>query len=269
MPDKERNANPRHDQEVAKDALELMNVHMMCFAHEIRAPLHNIFSLCYAMKCVRDEVKQDHIYEEIKQEVYRAARVVDNVLSADLGQLGDANLDLRLVDLPALVRKCLETLARLGGERGISVRFEGGEERLTVRADPDMLTLALHNVIHNAVKYAHSHTCVEVRLRRTTEGVRVDVIDRGIGIRADELARVFEPYSMGSVRDSRRVIAGNGLGLFVARKIVQAHGGSISIESHPILGSSRTTGDDQLESHVVRVSLALPLDEGRTGGGMP
>ena len=258
MPDERQNIEPQREDELREQAVEFMHVHLMHLAHEIRAPLHNILSLSYAVTHTKEPRGSERAYKEMKEEIYRVKRVVDNVLSAQLSSRTTRELlYFRRVDLLRLLRESISSFAGLAEERGIVVRLVTEPEGLILTADPEKLILAFGNIIHNAVKYSYSHRHVDVGLRKAAECIRIDIKNYGLGIPADELESVFLPYSRGSARDSRRSIAGTGIGLFVARQILRSHGGDITIASHP---TTPSTDSDPLGRHLVCVSILLPLN---------
>jgi signal transduction histidine kinase len=97
-----------------------------------------------------------------------------------------------------------------------------------VNADAPQLARAITNVVRNAVAYAPETTSVQVTVEETDDNARVRVRDQGPGIAASERHLIFDPFARGKVSDGRE---GRGLGLFIARRIVEAHGGAIGLRS--------------------------------------
>jgi len=102
-------------------------------------------------------------------------------------------------------------------------------DRLVVRADPQQLRSAIANIVRNALAYSPAGSPVKVRVALENGSARVVVSDRGAGVPAEERDRIFEPFTRGRAGSVTR--SGSGLGLFIARRVLEAHGGSISLRS--------------------------------------
>ena len=122
-------------------------------------------------------------------------------------------------------------------ERGFSVEVHVETDLPTVRLDAAAAGEAVLNLLENAVKYSADVKHITVRVRRAAEGVAVDVEDRGLGIPESEGERVFDQFYR---RDEQIGAGGYGLGLFLVKHIVHAHGGRIEVESQPGRGSRFT-----------------------------
>jgi signal transduction histidine kinase len=104
-----------------------------------------------------------------------------------------------------------------------------------IAADPVALERVLTNLVHNALKFTGESGVVEICARRSVDAIAITVRDTGIGIRADDLPTIFQPYRRGTLREARE---GVGLGLFIAQSLVQAHHGRIAVESAPGKGTT-------------------------------
>jgi len=121
-------------------------------------------------------------------------------------------------------------------------------DRLPVMADASALSLALWNLLDNAVKYSPGRAPVSLRTRRDAARARISVVDRGVGIAPAEQRRIFEKFSRGA--EARRMgVTGAGIGLAIVKHIVDAHQGRIDVESRVDQGST--------------FSIVLPLAEGK------
>jgi signal transduction histidine kinase len=143
-----------------------------------------------------------------------------------------------------MVGRTIETLTPLAKEKSIgleSVSLSG----FFVQADPDALFQILSNLVENAVKYSPSEQTVRIHANKTSkiadgnEWVEVSVEDRGIGIPADRQESVFGRFERFAGKDSPRQ-KGLGLGLYIAKKLVEAQGGTLSVKSEPGRGSTFT-----------------------------
>jgi signal transduction histidine kinase len=150
-------------------------------------------------------------------------RVVDDAVPSSL-HVGDADV--------GEIACAAATGAALGGARVRAVVASGS---LQVRGDPLRLRQALDNLVSNAVSYSPPDGEVVVSVRTEADDVLVSVVDTGAGIPPDQHARIFEP---GVRLDTER--PGSGLGLTIARSIVEAHGGALTVESSPGAGATFT-----------------------------
>jgi len=132
-------------------------------------------------------------------------------------------LKLDDVDLLAEAKQAARRVALVSSRR-VNV-IVAGDGPFTVRADRSRIEQVLENLLSNAVKFSPPSEDVDIHVDRGTDEVVIAVIDRGAGISADELERIFERYYRGE--DQRGSVSGNGIGLAVAREIVAAHAGRI------------------------------------------
>ena len=147
-------------------------------------------------------------------------------------------MDRRTVDLARLVEEVYEQGKVLAGTRAITLSL-GRMEPISVQGDDERLKRVLLNLLDNGIKYTPAGGHVTLSLERTGEEARLKVKDTGIGLSAEEQDRVFERfYRSAEGRSSGE--GGAGLGLCIARSIVEAHGGRIEVESSPGLGSTFT-----------------------------
>jgi two-component system OmpR family sensor kinase len=142
----------------------------------------------------------------------------------------------RSCDLVRLAREQVD-VARARSPRA-SVELEA-PPHLTIKCDPERLMQVLANLLNNAVLYAPDGE-IRVRLERVGTGVRVSVRDEGPGIPADALETIFEAGTRLHHKQNGQPATGAGLGLSITRDIVEAHGGSISVENNPDSGATFT-----------------------------
>jgi signal transduction histidine kinase len=143
-----------------------------------------------------------------------------------------------VVDLEPLLLEVFDVGARLGQAAGVTVRAEGATPA-PVRGDAAALRRALLNLVENAIKYTPRGGKVELRLSVRVGTAEVEVSDTGIGLEPADAERIFDPFVRLDAARSRDT-GGAGLGLAIARSIVAAHGGTLSVESGPGSGSRFT-----------------------------
>ncbi len=200
-------------------------------SHELRTPLTTLrgYSSLYAQGgLATDELVADAM-GRINAEATRMSRIVDDLL--DLTVLGDrAALDLAPVDLALVLDDLAADLRVRNPDRAVDVRRSGGT---LVLADSDRIRQALTALVANAVKYSPDGSPIELVAEQRGVAVGVRVIDKGRGIPASELPRVFDRF----YRVAGSGPKGSGLGLAVVAAIVSAHNGRYGVESEPGKGS--------------------------------
>ena len=204
-------------------------------AHELRSPLTSIkgFSATLMKRWDRftDEQKRQFV-ETIHADSERMSRIVSEVL--DLARLEANRLELNqtAADIASIAKKSLENVATLTGSERI--RIELGDQDLVAWADEDRLERVLTNLLENAIKFSEEGPVV-VEGGRVDGSIEIRVTDRGIGIEKERLETVFAGAGPpGQVATPR----GTGLGLHLSRRLLEAHGGSISVESEQGVGST-------------------------------
>ena len=203
-------------------------------AHELRSPLTSVkgFSATLVKRWDRftDEQRLQFV-ETIHADAERMGRIVSEVL--DLARLEANKLEIHAQQVPIrpIAKQSAQHLAGLaGGER---VEVEVAEE-MTAFVDPERLGHMLRNLIENAIKFS-DEGAITVSARRTGDGVEITVTDSGIGIEADRLEELFSGPAPSGQRSGP---SGTGLGLYLTRRLAEAHEGSISVTSEPDKGST-------------------------------
>ncbi len=202
-------------------------------SHELRSPITQIRlkgeALQLGLADPGDDM-QEH-FDAIVRESERLSRLVDNVLDFAAIERGTKSYQLRRDDLGAVVAMAIET-ARPGLEQaGMAIEVDLPRDLPAVDLDRDAMGQVLVNLLSNAAKYAADGRWVRVSVRAPGGGlVELAVADRGMGISAEELPRVFDDFFRSSDPRVRRT-KGTGIGLAIVRYIVEAHGGTIAVAS--------------------------------------
>jgi signal transduction histidine kinase len=199
-------------------------------AHDLRQPLAAISVNATMAERATDDPKVLKDVERIQAAAKRMNRMVGDLM--DLSRLEASRLELarQRVDVPALVNAAAE-LARLETtDRPFDVRVEGDVPE--TYADPDRLMQVLDNLLTNAVKYGKPETPVVMSVTPDGDEIAVAVSNEGRTLGSEEIARMFERFQR---TPSARLqgIQGVGLGLYIARSLVEAHGGRITADSTP------------------------------------
>ena len=203
-------------------------------SHELRTPLTALLTWAGALEADRgrDPGRLSRGLEAILRCAREEASLVDQLLMASTVLRGDLELQLEPVCLGALVRSCVDELRPRADERGIALETRVADESPT-RADRERLRQSLCNVLSNALKFTDRGGEVHVHVAREDRDAVVRVRDTGRGIAPEDLPHVFDLLRCGDASTTRRE-RGIGAGLFTARAIVEAHGGTMRVESEGI-----------------------------------
>lgn len=204
--------------------------------HELRTPIGALTVLAEALTGERDAATVERLAGRIAAEAARARALIDDLL--DFARVEAVRQPLHEpVDLAEAVEIAAARTAPRAERRDITVRVQ--TVPVTVDGDREQLIVAVANLIDNAVKYSEDGASVEVQVIATDDAAEVVVRDRGIGIPARDLDRIFERfYRVDQARDRRT--GGTGLGLAIVRHVATNHGGQILVESQEGTGSTFT-----------------------------
>jgi adenylate cyclase len=164
--------------------------------------------------------------------------LINQILDLSKIEAGKMDLTPERVELPALVNSVLESISPLAQEKGLRIDTRFGPGLPAVEADPGRLRQILINLLSNAVKFTERGH-IEIQAQPSGRMVRIAVKDTGIGISAEAQRVIFEEFVQGDGSSTRRH-GGTGLGLSIVRKLVEMHGGAITVVSQPGLGSTFT-----------------------------
>jgi signal transduction histidine kinase len=198
--------------------------------------------------------------EVIRTEAHRLAALLNDLL--DLQRVEQEAIELRqeLVDLNDLLAAQVTLYSAQSEDHAL--RFEPAGEPLLIKGDRDRLAQVIGNLLSNGIKYSPDGGEVEVGAGRIGDEVTVWVRDHGLGIPEEHQDRIFTKFFRGDV-GRERGIAGTGLGLVLARQIIEAHGGEVGFESEEGAGSTfwvRIPAATQKEVEVAGRSLAAGDD---------
>lgn len=202
-------------------------------AHEVRTPLAVITAATNTLRLLGETPPQ--VAERIAR-IERSARRMGKLFELCLAaEQIDAPQDTPQLEPVSLSSLLTETAAEHGLEPGARLRIEDQTGGRKIQADPRLLKIAFSNLIDNAAKYSAPDQPVEVRIHaekteQDSPGIAIDVIDRGPGVPVEVRARIFEKYFRA---DERSGVPGLGLGLYLTRRIVESHGGSVSVLDGP------------------------------------
>lgn len=206
-------------------------------AHDLRNPL-SALEMSVAFLLVdgptRSPERVQQTVERIGRQITRMKRMLEDFL--DFAKIEAGLLDLRFeaCDARRIVEEVVELFEGMSQDHALEVRLPA--EPALVHWDHVRIEQVLTNLVSNAIKYSPSGTRVEVSLEPQADQIELRVVDHGMGMAPKDLARIFEPFRRVGLSNGN--VPGVGLGLFVVRKIVEAHGGRIDVESTVGRGST-------------------------------
>lgn len=203
-------------------------------SHDLRTPMTTIAGF---IDGIRDGVipteERDHYLEVVSIEVHRLSRLVASLLDLSRLQAGDRKFTMKPFDICEMARLILISFEQNIEEKHLVVEFECEEDRMTVVADRDAIYQIFYNICHNAVKFSRDGGTLRIRLLYTKDRkIQVSVYNDGEGIPTEDQPMIFERFYKS---DKSRGLdkSGVGLGLFIAKTIVSAHGEKIWVTSEP------------------------------------
>jgi len=208
-------------------------------SHELRTPLNAILGYSQLFEYDRD-LSAQHLANAT--EINRAGRhlmsLIDQILDLSRIEAGETDVSLEPVSLTQILSDSVHWVAPLAQKRDVEILFDAtGFKNLNVLADTIRLKQVFLNLLTNAVKYNHEGGQVSVKLEQQADGLlRVGVQDTGVGISAEKLKELFQPFNRLGAEFS--TVEGTGIGLVITRQLVSLMDGGLDIESEPGTGST-------------------------------
>jgi signal transduction histidine kinase len=214
-------------------ALQQQNF-MMAITHELKTPIAvGKLNLETLQKHRLDEQKQQKLIQMTLQEINRLNSLTNNILISSQLEGGGYKLIQEDLDLSAIADKMMVDFQ----QRFPGRKFEWSiEPAISFRGDPLLIEIMMSNLVDNAIKYSPRESAIQLRLANNTNGIVLEVTDEGPGIPDDEKNKIFRRfYRIGN--EEVRKTKGTGLGLYLCKKIVTDHRGTISVSDHHPSGS--------------------------------
>ncbi|MCL4505601.1 MAG: hybrid sensor histidine kinase/response regulator [Chloroflexi bacterium] len=225
----------RHEKELLREQFAAI------ISHEVRSPLAAVQQSLMALQMELE----DRLDEDQKKRLQRLQVRIDDllrlihtwlrVMSVDESKLRET---FRRISVATVVSKAVESVQPQAMRKDIEITTSVEPLSCAVTGDEGTLVETLVNLLVNAVKYSHTGSQVQVRAKEQPDNLVLSVADTGIGIPKEELPYIFEDFYAG--KTGQMVEKSSGLGLAIARRIVQAHGGTITVDSEPGRGSTFT-----------------------------
>jgi PAS domain S-box-containing protein len=221
-------------------ANQLKSQFLANMSHELRTPLNAIMGFAEA---IRDGVAGDPSPEqgEFAEDIYQAGRqllgMINDILDLAKVEAGAMELTLEACDLAALIDEVMRVARGLARRKGVELKTDIEPRPLELTVDPLKLKQILYNLLSNAVKFTDAGGTARVEARLEKETVVIRVSDTGIGIAPEDLVTLFEEFRQVDSSLTRKH-EGTGLGLALTKRLVELHGGEITVESE--LGKGTT-----------------------------
>lgn len=212
-----------------REANALQRRFVAMISHEFRTPLAIIDSAAQRLTRTKSAVTSDFLVaksDQIKAAVARMVELMESILAAGRLQSGTIDINKVATSLSTLITECADKRYQISGTHRFHLDLDNLPERIDL--DPVALERVFANLFSNAVKYAPHAPNIFVRGWQEAGVVKISVRDEGIGMDADDLPRLFQPYFRAR---SATGIAGTGIGLNIVKEIVELHGGCILVDS--------------------------------------
>jgi signal transduction histidine kinase/DNA-binding response OmpR family regulator len=232
----------QHARQVAREAARAQNLFLANMSHEIRTPMNGVLGMAELLTESQLDEQQRQYAATIKSSAEALLTVINDILDFTKIEAGKLHLAEIEFDLRSSVEDTLDLLAHMATSKGIElVSFIEHRVPRFVVGDPDRLRQVLLNLVGNAVKFTAEgevNVLVEfVEERDERVWLRFAVRDTGIGIDEETQRRLFNPFTQADATTTRR-FGGTGLGLAISRRLIQAMGGDIEVQSQPGAGST-------------------------------
>jgi signal transduction histidine kinase/ActR/RegA family two-component response regulator len=226
--------------EEAREAIRMRDAFLSVASHELKTPLTSLYLHVELLKrrLTRNggmgEREQESL-ESVAQQVRRLNKMIELLLDLSRIESGQLEIERQPVDLTALTERMVEEVQRTLERHRLEFTAPPGPTM--IEGDETRLEQVVQNLVQNAIKYSPEGGTVTVGIERQDSQVRLAVRDEGVGIPAEALPNLFDPFFRAE-HESARGIGGMGLGLHIVHHIIRAHEGTIGVDSIPGVGST-------------------------------
>jgi len=256
------------ERDVAVTTNTVTNQFLATMSHELRTPLNAIIGFSELISSelfgpVGNEKYLDYVHD-IHDSSRHLLAIVEDLLNVSRLDVDDSNMEMERVSALEFIHEAMRMTRTLAQDRSLTLRDEVPDHKLVFRGDRRALRQVMLNLISNAIKFSSPGGEIVVYCGPAGEdGVEIHVRDTGMGVGAEDLPHVFEPFRMINPHHANSH-GGSGLGLWICKRIVDAHGGDIRMESLPDVGTTVTV---RLPGAILKSDGFEGVDAATTGGG--
>jgi two-component system phosphate regulon sensor histidine kinase PhoR len=233
-----RDITERKQAEEAKSEIDRLKSEFISnISHELRSPLHSIrgFSNLILDGKVPDPETQKEFLTIIDRQSEHLGSLVDNLLDMSRIEAGQFSIRKQLTSIENVIHSAVETFYTVADEKDIIITEDIQPILPEIEVDEERLKQVMMNLLSNAIKFTKDSSPVTVKVKARDGELLVQVIDRGIGIPKEVMPRLFERFQQAEAASR---IGGAGLGLYISKQIIEAHGGRIWAKSKEGKGST-------------------------------
>jgi len=210
-------------------------------SHDLRTPLTSIkSSLDNLVRGVGGGLneRQIQVVDRARTSMQRLSALINDVLDINRIETGRTVLEKKDYSLTDSVKSIIEENRPAANQKNISIQTEGIDTPIQIHADPGKIERVINELVGNAVKYTPENGSININLRQENHHAIVSVSDTGVGMSKDDCQKIWERFYR--VDEIRLAAKGSGLGLSIAKELVEMHGGKISVQSAKHEGSTFT-----------------------------
>jgi len=256
-------------EQAARAAAEAKDEFLAVVSHELRTPLTAILLWAKLLRSGHVTANQQEVaLGAIEHSASAQEQLIEDLLDISRLVSGRLRLEIRETDIVPVIQGAIETVRPAAELKGVRLEAHLSSPLGALRIDPDRVRQVVWNLIHNAVKFTPAGGRVTIRLHRARDLLRIEVKDTGQGIAKSFLPHVFERFRQADT-SSTRTHGGLGLGLAIARQLVELHGGTISVDSAGEGKGATFTVELPAPSAINKSKLSGPLPPSDSGQFVP
>lgn len=237
LEEKHRKSLEREKRTHLEEAARVKDEFFALISHELRTPLTSIIGYVELVRDGLERDKTERFLEIIDRNARRLHQLVGDLLFVARMEAGELSIEPTEMELGSLAAECVETALPQANSRGVELGLHA--DTIPMVGDPGRLSQVIDNLISNALKFTPKGGKVEIAVEETAGWATIMVSDTGEGIAPEDLPNLFQRFYRTRSAE-RRAVPGTGLGLTIVKAIVEAHGGSIEVDSSPGEGTSFT-----------------------------